>query len=98
MQHLNPHQVKATTGRWQKNKDVFWYTRDKTQSESQLDDELRAVKQREEELMAEVGALGWGVSSSVAVCEPKKGNRQPGRDELRAVKQPLGRRKPATVR
>ena len=34
-------------------KDVYWYTRDKSQQDS-LADEVQAVKQREEELMLEV--------------------------------------------
>ena len=50
------HSVKATTGRWQKHKDVFWYTREKGDSANPIADELRQVKEREEDLMLE--ALG----------------------------------------
>ena len=50
------HSVKATTGRWQKHKDVFWYTREKGDSSNPVADELRRVKEREEDLMLE--ALG----------------------------------------
>eukprot|EP01025_Chloroclados_australasicus_P012948 TRINITY_DN16195_c0_g1_i1.p2 TRINITY_DN16195_c0_g1~~TRINITY_DN16195_c0_g1_i1.p2 ORF type:complete len:275 (+),score=21.41 TRINITY_DN16195_c0_g1_i1:209-1033(+) len=51
------HSVKALTGRWQKGKDVYWYTRDKQKEDDTAhQDELRAVKEREEQLMAE--ALG----------------------------------------
>ncbi|KAK9917430.1 hypothetical protein WJX75_004300 [Coccomyxa subellipsoidea] len=51
------HSVKALTGRWQKGKDVYWYTREKGDAgDSAAAAELLAVKQREEELMAE--ALG----------------------------------------
>ncbi|PNH01702.1 Multiple myeloma tumor-associated protein 2 [Tetrabaena socialis] len=46
------HSVKALAGRWQKGKDVYWYTRNKGEADG-LQDELRAVKQREEELMLE---------------------------------------------
>ncbi len=43
--------------RWQKNKDVYWYTREKEDGADQSrENELRAVKQREEELMLEVTA------------------------------------------
>jgi NADH:ubiquinone oxidoreductase subunit F (NADH-binding) len=38
-------------------KDVYWYTREKKQDGDGLDDELRAVKGREEQLMAEVWLL-----------------------------------------
>ncbi len=50
------HSVKALTGRWQKNRDVYWYTREKGQNDG-LQDELRAVKEREEQLMMEVRAI-----------------------------------------
>ena len=50
------HSVKATTGRWQKHKDVFWYTREKGDSSDPVAEELRRVKEREEDLMLE--ALG----------------------------------------
>lgn len=52
--------VKALTGRWQKGKDVYWYTREKTErgeaANLAREQELAAVKQREEQLMME--ALG----------------------------------------
>eukprot|EP00884_Botryococcus_braunii_P013938 jgi/Botrbrau1/22545/Bobra.114_2s0068.1 len=50
------HSVKALTGRWQKGKDVYWYTREKDNGEGARATEIQAVKEREEELMAE--ALG----------------------------------------
>jgi Multiple myeloma tumor-associated len=44
--------------RWQKNKDILWYTRQKGADEAQQRaDELVAIKAREEDLMAEVGAV-----------------------------------------
>mmetsp|Transcript_34944 Transcript_34944/g.89398 ORF Transcript_34944/g.89398 Transcript_34944/m.89398 type:complete len:345 (+) Transcript_34944:218-1252(+) len=50
------HSVKASVGRWQKGRDILWYTREKNEDESRLQDELAAVKEREEEMMLE--ALG----------------------------------------
>lgn len=53
------HSVKALTGRWQKNKDVYWYSKDKAggaEAEEIRRREVDAVKQREEEMMME--ALG----------------------------------------
>lgn len=43
----------ATTRRWQKGKDVYWYTRDVEQG-GDAASELALVKQREADLMAEV--------------------------------------------
>ncbi|KXZ53010.1 hypothetical protein GPECTOR_8g379 [Gonium pectorale] len=50
------HSVKALAGRWQKGRDVYWYTREKGSNDA-LAEEVNAVKQREEELMME--ALGF---------------------------------------
>lgn len=50
------HSVKALTGRWQKGKDVYWYTRDVDRSDADKAAELAMVKQREQDLMME--ALG----------------------------------------
>ena len=47
------HSVKALAGRWQKGKDVYWYTREK-QSQDILEQEFKAVKAREEQAMLEV--------------------------------------------
>ena len=48
------HSVNALQGMWQKNKDVYWYTRDTGDRDAAEAAELLAVKQREEDLMAEV--------------------------------------------
>eukprot|EP00210_Caulerpa_lentillifera_P000830 g803.t1 len=50
------HSVKALVGHWQKNKDPYWYAKHKSKSEAKLAEEIKAVKQKEEELMLE--ALG----------------------------------------
>ena len=47
--------VASLLHRWQKNKDILWYTREKGSDEAQQRaDELAAIKAREEDLMAEV--------------------------------------------
>ena len=74
------HSVKALTGRWQKGKDVYWYTREEKgdAAGAGYEDELRAVKAREEQLMAE--ALG---------IKPKGSNVQQNRLDEQDMKRLL---------
>mmetsp|Transcript_11208 Transcript_11208/g.28368 ORF Transcript_11208/g.28368 Transcript_11208/m.28368 type:complete len:225 (+) Transcript_11208:2-676(+) len=58
------HSVHATVGRWQNGRDLLWYSRDKQGEAGGSSQELRAVKQREEELMQE--ALGLKPKTAVA--------------------------------
>jgi hypothetical protein len=61
--------VKALTGRWQKGKDVYWYTRGKGEENTgNLDAELQTVKAHEEQLMAEVAlSFHWRTLRLAAV-------------------------------
>jgi hypothetical protein len=45
----------SSLGRWQKGKDVYWYTRDVDRDKDAAAAELAMVKQREQDLMMEVG-------------------------------------------
>ncbi len=47
-------------------KDVYWYTREKADQDANEAAELLAVKQREEDLMAEVLSVHWP-----ALCVPE---------------------------
>ncbi|KAG6817179.1 hypothetical protein H0H87_011881 [Tephrocybe sp. NHM501043] len=46
------HSINAPTGRWQKNKDVHWYNRDKGQTQTERDEEIRKVKDLEADALA----------------------------------------------
>jgi hypothetical protein len=45
------HSINAPTGRWQKNKDIHWYNRDKG-TDAERDEEIRKVKEAEAEALA----------------------------------------------
>ncbi|EAU85657.2 hypothetical protein CC1G_10929 [Coprinopsis cinerea okayama7 len=51
------HSINAPTGRWQKNKDIHWYNREKQQTEDERQAEIQKVKQLEAEAIA--AALGF---------------------------------------
>ncbi|KAL5735193.1 hypothetical protein ACOSP7_033054 [Xanthoceras sorbifolium] len=63
------HSIKAPVGRWQKGKDLHWYTRDKKSqsSDDALKDEIQRIKEEEEQAMRE--ALGLA---------PKRASRPQG--------------------
>jgi hypothetical protein len=46
------HSINAPTGRWQKNKDVHWYSRDKQDTEEERLEEIRKIKEMEAEAMS----------------------------------------------
>ncbi|KAJ3887743.1 kinase phosphorylation protein-domain-containing protein [Lentinula edodes] len=51
------HSINAPTGRWQKNKDVHWYSRDLKDSEAERLEEIRKIKEAEADALAV--ALGF---------------------------------------
>lgn len=64
------HSLKAPVGRWQKGKDLFWYTRDKKSEQADMEAakaEIQKIKEEEEQSMRE--ALGLA---------PKRSNRPQG--------------------
>ncbi|KAF8902308.1 kinase phosphorylation domain-containing protein [Mucidula mucida] len=46
------HSINAPTGRWQKNKDIHWYNRDKKDTEAERLEEIRKVKEAEAEALS----------------------------------------------
>ncbi|KAJ7052436.1 kinase phosphorylation protein-domain-containing protein, partial [Mycena amicta] len=51
------HSINAPTGRWQKNKDVHWYSRDQDGTQEERDAEIRKIKEAEADALAV--ALGF---------------------------------------
>ncbi|KIY44092.1 hypothetical protein FISHEDRAFT_62291 [Fistulina hepatica ATCC 64428] len=58
------HSINAPTGRWQKNKDVHWYSRDETQQEIERAEEIRKIKEAEADALAV--ALGFAPAPKAA--------------------------------
>ncbi|KAL9714281.1 hypothetical protein Ac2012v2_002594 [Leucoagaricus gongylophorus] len=56
-EHYLGHSINAPTGRWQKNKDVHWYSRDKNNTEDEKALEIKRIKQLEADALAV--ALGF---------------------------------------
>lgn len=64
------HSIKASVGRWQKGKDLHWYTREKGSMSADMEaakEEIKRIKEEEEQAMRE--ALGLA---------PKHANRHQG--------------------
>jgi len=66
------HSINAPTGRWQKNKDVHWYNRDVTMSAEEKEEELRCIREAENEALAV--ALGFQPSKPAAGAVPATGS------------------------
>ncbi|XP_027111294.1 uncharacterized protein [Coffea arabica] len=66
------HSIKAPVGRWQKGKDLHWYTRDKNSEAADkeaMKEEIRRIKEEEEQAMRE--ALGLAPKRATRI----QGNR-----------------------
>jgi hypothetical protein len=51
-EHYLGHSINAPTGRWQKNKDVHWYNREKKQTDEEKQLEIAKIKEAEREAMS----------------------------------------------
>lgn len=72
------HSINAPTGRWQKNKDVHWYNRDKAQNEINRLSEIQRVKELEAEALAT--ALGFTPTTSGGDAIPPSANSHAGQE------------------
>ena len=53
LQNYLGHSINAPTGRWQKNKDIHWYSRDiHEDEEARIAEEIRVLKEQEAEALA----------------------------------------------
>lgn len=74
------HSVNAPAGRWQKNKDVHWYSRDNDPSDEgvaarERRKELKALKEAEEEALSV--ALGFAPSAKKPEVDMQEGSSMP---------------------
>ncbi|KXN84570.1 hypothetical protein AN958_12316 [Leucoagaricus sp. SymC.cos] len=100
-EHYLGHSINAPTGRWQKNKDVHWYNRDKKDTEDEKQEEVRRIKQLEADALAV--ALGFEPAPKDAKGEPSSSSvpMKPETDEdalARAKEKEERRRKKAERR
>jgi len=61
-QHYLGHSINAPTGRWQKNKDIHWYSRDLKDDDAQREEEIRKIKELEAQALASVLCVWLGKS------------------------------------
>ncbi|KAF8633235.1 hypothetical protein AX15_001464 [Amanita polypyramis BW_CC] len=73
-EHYLGHSINAPTGRWQKNKDVHWYNRERKQTDSQRREEIQKVKALEADALAV--ALGFEPASKSTVQAKDESNGQ----------------------
>ncbi|KAG8892830.1 hypothetical protein FRC01_013930, partial [Tulasnella sp. 417] len=92
-EHYLGHSINAPTGRWQKNKDVHWYNRDAKDSEQQRAEEIRKIKEAEEDAIA--AALGFAPVKRVSTTEGPSSSDGPSKspEEKEAEKEEKRRRK-----
>ncbi|KAF8740959.1 hypothetical protein AX14_006436 [Amanita brunnescens Koide BX004] len=56
-EHYLGHSINAPTGRWQKNKDVHWYSRSRQMTDAEMEEEIRKIKELEANALS--AALGF---------------------------------------
>lgn len=92
-EHYLGHSINAPTGRWQKNKDVHWYNRDLKDSDEARAQEIKQIKEAEEDALA--AALGFAPVKRVSTTEEASSSNAPTKspEEKEAEKEEKRRRK-----
>ncbi|KIL67454.1 hypothetical protein M378DRAFT_191503 [Amanita muscaria Koide BX008] len=97
-EHYLGHSINAPTGRWQKNKDIHWYSRDQQSLLDGRDEEIRQVKELEANALAV--ALGFEPNPTNTTQTKDTNKREAGvppatEEERRLEKEEKRRRKAA---
>eukprot|EP00899_Mesostigma_viride_P004278 jgi/Mesvir1/13851/Mv15996-RA.1 len=77
------HSIKAPVGRWQKGKDILWYTRDKAATDAAMDEEKAAIQAEEEDRMAV--ALGLKPKRRPPLCAGANGAHALDKKDMEAL-------------
>ena len=93
VQNYLGHSTNAPTGRWQKNKDIHWYSRDLKSTSEERTEEIRQIKEAEAEALSValcVSPISYLFSPnystpphSVALVHPKRKDRRVRRVQAR---------------
>ncbi|KAG8876057.1 hypothetical protein FRB97_004488 [Tulasnella sp. 331] len=78
------HSINAPTGRWQKNKDVHWYAREAKDTEAERREEIRKIKEAEEDALAV--ALGFAPANRSAISSASSTAKDPAELEEESAK------------
>ena len=95
VQNYLGHSTNAPTGRWQKNKDIHWYSRDIKDTSEERAEEIRKIKEAEAEALSValcVSPVSYlfsfndlTPSRSVALVHPKRKDRRARRVQARTL-------------
>ncbi|KAK2463493.1 hypothetical protein APHAL10511_004579 [Amanita phalloides] len=89
-EHYLGHSINAPAGRWQKNKDIHWYNREQKMTESEIQEEVRKIKELEANALA--AALGFEPAPKIS-NESKGASSDPVEEEKEKLEKEERRRK-----
>ncbi|KAF8636807.1 hypothetical protein AX17_003245 [Amanita inopinata Kibby_2008] len=79
-EHYLGHSINAPTGRWQKNKDVHWYSREVKLTDNERAEEIRRIKELEANALA--AALGFEPPSKISSQSDKVSGTTDGAEDI----------------